>query len=404
MTIREWRVFLAAPHRVMFGAGAVQVAWLMGLWAADVGARHGGLWPVPVWHLPAPWLHALGLIYGLFAFYVFGFILTAGPRWLNQPDTAPAVFQPAFALLGTGWLLADLGLLLPALLPLGLGLALAGWLVALRFLWQLVARAESGNRRHIALVAGAHSFGAVGLASFLALAAGGPAWLGPVAIALGLWGYLLPVFATVIHRMLPFFSSSVIRDFPKERPWWPLAVILVGGLGHGALSLVDRAAWTWLADIPAAVAALRLTLLWRLRDSFAARVLAVLHVGFAWLGIAFGLFGLHSLILLLGGAGLGLAPMHALTIGFFSSMLLGMATRVTQGHSGLPITGGTLMWVCFWAVQAAALLRMGGEFIPLPGVFNLTFLAALLWLGAFGTWAIHYMPAYWRPRADGQPG
>lgn len=400
----KWPVFFTAPHRVMFGAGAFQILWLMGLWITDVGARHAGLWPAPVWPLPAPWLHALCLTYGLFAFYIFGFILTAGPRWLGQPDTASSVFRPAFAFLGVGWLLADAGWFLPALMPLGLGLALVGWLVILRFLWQLVFLAEPGNRRHIALVATAHTVGAAGLASFLIFAAGGPVSLAPLAITFGIWGYLLPVFATVIHRMLPFFSNGVIRDFPQERPWWPLAVLLVGGAGHGALVLMDAAAWTWLADLPAASAALRLTLLWRLRDSFAAQILAVLHVGFAWLGIAFGLFGLHSLILLFGGAGLGLAPMHALTIGFFSSLLLGMGTRVTLGHSGLPITGNAFMWRCFWTVQAAALARMGGEFVLLPGLFNLTFLAALLWLGAFGPWVIHYLPAYWRPRADGQPG
>jgi uncharacterized protein involved in response to NO len=268
----------------------------------------------------------------------------------------------------------------------------------------LVFRATPDNRRHIALVAVAHSLGACGLASFLGMAAGGPVWLGPLAIALGLWGYLLPVFVTVIHRMLPFFSSGAIPGFPQQRPWWALAIILAGGLAHGLLSLAGAAAWTWLADLPAAIAALRLTVFWRLRESFVARILAVLHVGFAWLGIAFTLFGLHSLMLLSGGGGLGLAPMHALTIGFFSSILLGMATRVTLGHSGLPIAGDALMWACFWALQVAALLRMAGEFLILPGVLNLSFLAAVVWLGVFAVWAVRHAPAYWRPRADGQPG
>lgn len=404
MVMGKWTIFIAAPHRVMFGTGVVQALVLMGLWVVDIGARHAALWPVLAWPLPPPWLHALSAIYGLFAFFIFGFILTAGPRWLSQPDTPANVFRPAFALLAGGWLLADMGLFLPFLLPVGLALALAGWLVVLRFLWQLVDRAAPGNRRHIALVAAAFSLGALGLASFLALAANGPVWLGPLAIALGLWGYLLPVFATVIHRMLPFFSSGTIRDFPQQRTWGALATILIGGLVHGALSLVGAPAWTWLADLPVAAAALRLTILWRLPDSFAARILAVLHVGFAWLSVAFGLFGLHSLLLLSGASGLGLAPMHALTIGFFSSILLGMATRVTLGHSGLPITGSVFMWASFWALQFAAVLRMMGEFVILPGVLNLSFLAALVWLAVFGAWAAHYAPAYWRPRADGQPG
>ena len=37
---------------------------------------------------------------------------------------------------------------------------------------------------------------------------------------------------------------------------------------------------------------------------------------------------------------LGQAPLHALTLGFFASMLLGMAARVTMGHSGRPVAAG----------------------------------------------------------------
>lgn len=394
----RWSILFAAPHRGMFAAGMIQGLVVMTAWALELAARHAGLAVAPPWPLPAPWLHALGMIYGVFAFFIFGFILTAGPRWIKQPDTPASVFRPAVALLAAGWLIADLGLAVPALLPLGLALAVIGWAVAVAYLWRLTALA-AGDRMHIGLMAAALTVGGAGLAVFAALTFGGPGWLGPLAIALGLWGYLLPAFAVVIHRMLPFFSGSVIRNFSGRRPRWALVAILASSVGHGALSLLDAAQWTWLADLPAAVAALRLTLLWRLPESFAAHILAVLHVGFAWVGIAFALFALHSLLLLAGGAGLGLAPLHALTIGFFSSILIGMASRVTLGHSGLPIVGDGVLWGCFWAMQATALLRMSAEIWP-----GLNALAVLLWLTAFAVWATRYGPNFLRPRADGQPG
>ena len=38
--------------------------------------------------------------------------------------------------------------------------------------------------------------------------------------------------------------------------------------------------------------------------------------------------------------GLGLAALHALTIGFAASLLMAMVTRVTCGHSGPHARGG----------------------------------------------------------------
>lgn len=394
---------LAAPHRLLFLAGVGQAILVMSFWLFDVGARHAGLWTPHAWPLPAPWLHALMLGYGVFPFFFFGFILTAGPRWQGMRDTPARVFRPAGLLMAGGWLFADAGLLLPLLLPAGLCAALAGWLIAVRFIWQ-VALADSGERRHIVLMAVALSLGALGLAAFAAAAAGGPPVLAAFAITLALWGLLLPVFLVVTHRMLPFFSSGMIRGYVPRRPFWTLATLLAASVAHGALSFAGLAQWTWLADLPACAAAAHLTWIWRLRASFVAAILAVLHIGFAWVSIAFALFAWHSASLLLGNGGLGLAPLHALTLGFFASVAIGMGSRVTLGHSGRPVAGDAAMKTAFAALQLAACLRIAGEFFILPGMLNLSFLAALAWLGAFGVWSATYAPYLWRARGDGAPG
>ena len=63
------------------------------------------------------------------------------------------------------------------------------------------------------------------------------------------------------------------------------------------------------------------------------------------------------------------APLHALAIGYFGSMLVAMVTRVTQGHSGRPLQMGTVPWLCFVLLQAVALVRIGAELSPqcIPG-------------------------------------
>jgi uncharacterized protein involved in response to NO len=170
------------------------------------------------------------------------------------------------------------------------------------------------------------------------------------------------------------------------------------------LTVLEATQWLWLVDLPAVFVAGRLSWLWWSRAAIANRMLAVLHVAFAWLAPAFALFALQSLLRDAAPGFLGQAPLHALTLGFFASMLLGMASRVTLGHSGRPVAADAVMWWAFCMMQAAALLRVLSELPALPGAYHLMWLSSLLWLGAFGAWAWRYAPACWRPRADGKPG
>lgn len=393
-------ILLAAPHRALFASGALQALLAMGWWSFDLAGRYAGVLPRLSFMAPlAPgWWHGGWMIYGAFASFIFGFILTAGPRWLRRPDTPRSVYVPVAVLMSLGWLVADLGFFLPMLAPVGLLLALAGWARGAGFIFGLFAGAR-GDRLHIGLMSLAQLAGGIGLLFFAAATAGGPEWMAVLAIFLGLWCYLLPVFMIVVHRMLPFFTQSVIPGFQPVRPPWTLLAMVGGSVGHGLLAAFDLPSWTWLADFPAAAAALRLTLLWRFRESFAATILAVLHVAFAWASAGFALLGANSLLLLLGLPALALAPLHALTIGFVSSMLIGMASRVTLGHSGRPIVGDRVLWAAFWAMQATALARIAGDVVP-----SLQPWAAAAWLAVVIFWAFRYAPTWWRPRADGKPG
>lgn len=400
-------VFFSAPHRVMFLSGAVQALLVMIFWSLEVGGRYAGLWPAPAWPLlteiPPVTLHALLISCGMFPFFIFGFILTAGPRWQGAGELSQRDFVPAFVLLAGGWLLVWTALLLPRLLVVGLGLALSGWTAVALTLTRL-ARLRATQREHIAYVAAAAWLGAAGLGAFLVFAASGAAQWVRLAIALAVWGFLLPVFLTVAHRMLPFFTSSAVRGYVLHRPAWALRVLLGASLAHAALTVLEKSQWLWLVDLPAMLAASRLTWLWWSRAAIANRMLAVLHVAFAWVGPSFALFALQSLLHDAMPGFFGQAPLHALTLGFFASMLLGMASRVTMGHSGRPVAADQFMWRAFCMMQAAAILRVVSELPALPGAYTLMWLASLLWLGAFALWAWRYAPAFWRPRADGAPG
>jgi uncharacterized protein involved in response to NO len=131
----------------------------------------------------------------------------------------------------------------------------------------------------------------------------------------------------------------------------------------------------------------------------------MLHGGFAWLGVALALQALsHGLAAWQGGApALGLAPLHALTIGYLGATLVAMITRVAAGHSGRPVAADAIVWRLYLALQAAAVLRVAAAvWVGLPA--GLIPVAAALWAVACGGWAWRYGSWLGRPRADGRPG
>jgi uncharacterized protein involved in response to NO len=229
----------------------------------------------------------------------------------------------------------------------------------------LASRAR--DKVHATLVLAAMLAGATGPLAYAAFAVDAYPWLAYA----GTWLYAIPVFVVVCHRMIPFFTASVLPAMAIFRPWWLLAVLLGGPLAHGAMEVAGAQAWTWIVDLPLAVFGLDLARRWGLAQSLANRLLAMLHVGFVWYAIAFALYAVSSLITLVAGSSLG----HA------------AADRFT--------------WSLFVLLQVATVARVGASLWSHPSAMAL---AALLWAAVVVPWALRFVPIYWRPRADGKPG
>jgi uncharacterized protein involved in response to NO len=130
----------------------------------------------------------------------------------------------------------------------------------------------------------------------------------------------------------------------------------------------------------------------------------MLHVGFAWLGVALFLFAVQGIALSLGRPALGLAPLHALGAGFFGSVLLAMVSRVTLGHSGSKLTADRLTWGLFIGLEGVVVVRIVADLVPGEWSGGFMLAAVLGWIAVFAAWGVRYLPLYWRPRADGRPG
>ncbi len=397
----------AAPHRLLFFVGASNVLLAMSWWL---------LWLLDArWHMTGlpgntpfgGWMHAFVMQYQLLPPFMFGFLMTTFPRWMGLPELARWHYVPVgLGLLG-GQLAVVGGLLLgqPAMLHVGVLMTLAGWgygLVQLLRVLLAERRAGRGPTWHAWSCFAALSLGFSGVLLMAAFLHGAPGWTVLASIKLGTFGLLLPVYATVAHRMFPFFAGNVVPGYRAWRPLWLLAALWGLLLAHLALALLQAEAWLWPVDALLALGSACVLWRWWPRGK-APGLLWVLFIGFAWLPLAFALYALQSALFAADGVYiLGRGPAHALFIGFFGSLLVAMVTRVTQGHSGRPLAMPAAGWFAFALLQLVALVRIAAEIAP--DTYAWQAIAAAGWLLAFLPWVLRSLAIYLRPRADGRPG
>lgn len=402
-SLPDIRLLAAAPHRFMFFVGAANVVMAMlwwTIWLLDARYQWFGLAQPAI---PAGWMHAIVMQYQVLTPFIFGFLLTVFPRWMNLPALSRWHYVPVGLGLFGGQLLTLVGLFgFPHLLHLGLLQTTAGWIAGLAFLLILLWK-EEHTIWHAVSCAVALLLGLVGLLLVFAYEYTGNARLMFAAIKFGSFGLLLPIYFSVCHRMLPFFASVVVSGYQVFRPLWALGVFWVLVLSHLALELMHGYAWLWLPDIGLLVLSSFLLWHWRKQTAKAPAILKVLILGFAWLPIALILYAIQSIWYNITGEFiLARAPAHGLFIGFFGSLLVAMVTRVTQGHSGRPMELGRVAAFAFIVIQITAIVRVLSEVIPDSLMWQC--ISGALWLLAFLPWVFRSSWIYLTPRVDGQAG
>ncbi len=382
-----------APHRLYFFLGALAVLFLFGWWwlsLIGVHAQHS------VAAIP---LHALLMPLGLFPLFILGFTFTAGPRWLAV-DASPRYFLPTGISYFSGIVLVVIGSVSDQRISVaGFALMLLAWLSA-TWRWASLVRASGlADKNHPSVLLGAMLGGTLALCAALAWSAGvGEAWL--VAKQLAFFCFLLPVFLTVCHRMLPFFSASALNT--PQHPyvaWRPFGLLWfwLGGCVSVAISAIFG--WHFLEGCVASLLCISFAFTswrWGLFQSFKNRLLAMLHLSFAWLSVVFLLHALGAF-----GFAVGSASVHALGLGFMATMLVGFVSRVTFGHSGRALEAGNGLWALYLGLHFAALLRVSASLFALPSLINIS---ATVWLFLMGTWVLMMLPIYLKARQDGQAG
>ena len=400
-------ILFAAAHRLPFLAGVLNLSVLMVWWAVTLFDLH--IWPIglPVSDFPATLQHAPVMLYVMFPSFFFGFLLTVFPRWTGYSDLRTGQYAPIGVAIVAASILAWCALFSGRHIVLAIALCVSalGWIL---ILWRMAALLAADMRSgkapcwHGWSVFAALSLGLVGLAFAVRslLSSDGAAYL--VANSVGTFGFVLPIFFTVTHRMIPFFAGNVVKDYVRWRPYWALALLWIFLIIQQVAIICDLRLWQGLSA--AALSLLTAFMLWRWWPRHEApRLLMVLIWGFAWAPIGFALIAFTSLSGFVGaGIDLGRAPVHALYVGMAGSLVIAMVTRVTQGHSGRPLAMNRMSSFAFWGVQLTVIARILAGIRGEHGHWLV--LAAVIWIAFITPWAASQARIYMSKRVDGKVG
>ena len=409
----RWHAFSAAPHRLFLWSGVLYAIVSVLLWTVQQASLYAGVWRPLLWPVPHAQAHAFMMIFGVLGFYIFGFLLTTFPRWLDGDPVPRPFYLAAWGLLMVGahgfWvaLLLAPAALLAAVLAVGAGYGVA---VAALLRVQLAARGERTQQWY--MIAGL-LLALLGIAAAaVAVGTGAPeAWR--VMTWVGLNGYLLLVVLPVVYRMVPFFTSTVTPDYVLARGRWTLPLFALGIALRGGLGYAGHTGWLWLGDGLLLITLLRELVRWRCWRVKGPPLLLILYMALGWFVVAFALGTGESLYVLLTGAPPPFrnAALHALAVGGLGSLLLGISTRVTLGHSGRGLATSPLVHALFWGYQLVPLTRVLPEvLVPLlspwvPSAWAVQgYWAGVGWVVVFAVWLARIGPVLLRPRADGRPG
>ncbi len=397
-----------APHRAFFLAGLAQALLALALWSLWLAGAFAGAYSLPLLPVSAIALHGFFMVYGIFPFFIFGFLMTTYPRWMQTEALSRTAYRGPVMLRVAGLAMTYLGLALGraelAWGPVVMALADA-WLA--QNLFRVYHRARSEARRGIML------FNVTIVAEILGLLLYGLGFYKAstpmilLAVHVGLFLFLAPTLLGVAYRMIPFFCAQVLVSYqrPIQSPNAPLG-FLGGMAAHFALILWHAPLALAVVDGALAAAAWHYLWLWFRRDVVREGLLLLLFIGFSWLGWAYVLYAVQDLNQAFGLFVLGRAPLHALGLGFALSLVIAMVTRVTRGHSGRTLQSDHVSWIALTGVQIATILRVAAAFpsVDRLATINLSAVAAPVVVLTFIPWAFRYSYMLLTPRLDGRPG
>ena len=206
-------------------------------------------------------------------------------------------------------------------------------------------------------------------------------------------------FLLMLERTLTQFIGAAFKTPPRHRPLREHVTKAV------ALMLV-AAPWlpAWLCGGLSVLCAS--LLLWRWLESHPRQALSRIDIGIMLLGQG----AIIAHLFLQGALALGVGAMQALaavqvhlfTVGALGLIVPAMLVRISKGHTGRKVQFDRLDKAVLWLMLSALVLRVGLPVLAPAGTLLGLWASALIWLLAFGTLALRYIPWLLAARADGR--
>lgn len=371
--------------RPFFLAAALWAALALTVWISLF--MHGSA--LPSRFDPLTW-HIHAMLFGFVPAAVAGFMLTAIPNWTSRP---PIQGAPLIGL-AVLWLLGRIACLVSAVLPFWLAAVID---LAFPFALCAVAAREivaARNWRNLMMPIPIAVLGAANLLTYLQLAGFDiPAGLGwRLAMAA-----IIALVSAIGGRIIPAFTRNwlVKRGVAKVPAAHGLIDrVALASLHTGLLGWAFFPASHIVGTVLLTAAGLNLWRLarWRGLETLPEPLLAILHLGYAWIVVGAALLGGSLLTPIVPET----AAVHAFTAGTIGTMVLAVMTRVARGHTGRALEADHITAAIYMTVSAAAVTRVLAAFEG--GSVRLLDLSGVLWIASFGLFAFSYGRMLINPR------
>jgi hypothetical protein len=406
-----YRRYFLGGIALVLTAGATWGAWL--LWTIALGGSFRAA------SLNSVNAHGEAQIFGWVGLFIMGFAYQAFPRFWHADLVAPRLAAWSFALLAAGLVARTIGIATAGAWPIGLPLAMVGGALqvaaVLIFVGQIGATFARGDARlepYVGFVLAALAWFAVS-----SVASVWHTWTTLTARSVDelIWHvatYQAPLRDLQIHglalfmilgvslRMVPaLFGASPV---PDRRAWWALDLLITGVVGEVLLFLTYR--WTGNRAFAASLLLPRSMLAagaglvawsWRPWQPFPERDRSgkFVRAAYGWLAVALAMLLLQPAYQAARGGGFSHAysgaTRHAITVGFISLMIMGMAAKVVPTLNGInppPLSGlrGPFLLVnlgCALRVSTQILTDWSGALYPALGLSGTLEVAGLAWWG-----------------------
>ena len=326
--------------------------------------------------------HVHEMIFGYLGAVLAGFLFTAMPNWTGRP-ALPGIH---LALLSALWLAGRIAVLTSASWPMATAVLDASFLLAVSGLaWKDVIAGGSIRNMPVCLLVSLLAIANIAY-DFARLQGSDTAWAERSALAI-----IAILISLIGGRVVPNFSSNWMKKnnispLPSPFSTFDKAVLAATAITLTSWIITPETSLTgYLFSVTFFAQAARL-FRWRGWQTTSEPLVLILHIGYLWLVLWFGLTGLAVLSPDMFSVS---SALHALTAGAIGTMTMAIMTRAILGHSGRKLSAGRITTIIYTLIVAGAFVRVFAQSFTLDFILS-TAISGTLWSAGFLLFALTY--------------